>query len=167
MKIERSVHLELPADEIFEMMCTPSFQEQKCINGGAVSYDVSVVRQGDGAVIKARRKLSTNGFPSLLRKFLPGSITSTETITWAGPVPDGSRSATLHVDFHGAPVSMNGTVRLVPDGAKAAHILVDADFKAHVPLVARKVEGFAAPIILGIIDAEEATGRTWAASAQG
>lgn len=167
MKIERSVHLELAADEIFEMMCTPAFQEQKCVTGGASSYAVSVVRNGPGAVIKARRKVPTNGFPALLRKFVPGHITSTETITWAAPVEDGSRAATLHVDFHGAPASMNGTVHLVPDGAKAAHIVVDADFKAHVPLVARKVEGFAAPIILGMIDAEEATGRLWAASAQG
>ena len=37
-----------------------------------------------------------------------------------------------------------------------------ADFKAKVPIVGGKVEGFAAPIILSYIDAEEKTGQAWA-----
>lgn len=166
MKIERSVHNDISAGRVFEMMCLREFQEQKCIDAGALSYDVSVERVGDGAVIKAKRKLPTTGFPALLRKFVPSSVTSTETLTWGPLADDGSRIADLHVEFHGTPASLTGTVRLIPDGPDAAHILIDADFRAHVPLVARKVEGFAAPIILGVIDAEEATGRAWAAKAQ-
>lgn len=163
MKIERAVHNEFPADKVFEMMCTKEFQERKCVDAGALSYTVSVERTDDGAVIKARRKLPTSGFPSLLRKLVPAGVTSTETITWGAQEADGSRTAQLHVDFHGAPASMNGTVRLIPDGPDAAHILIDADFRAHVPIVGKKVEGVAAPIILSVIDAEEATGRAWAA----
>jgi hypothetical protein len=56
---------------------------------------------------------------------------------------------------------MNGTIRIVADGAGSA-VLVDAQFKANVPLVGGKVERIAAPIILAVIDAEEATGQAWA-----
>ena len=115
------------------------------------------------AVVRAKRKLPTVGFPSLLRKFVPSGVTSTETVTWGPAASDGSRSAQLSVDFHGAPASMKGTIRVVPDGTDAATVLVNAEFKAHVPIVGKKVEGFAAPIILSVIDAEEATGKAWVA----
>jgi hypothetical protein len=163
VKIERTMRNEISAGELFEMMCAKGYQERKCVDAGALSYDVSVQRIRDGAVIKARRKMPTSGFPSLLRKFLPAGVTSTETVTWGPAAADGSRTAGLHVDFHGTPATMNGSIRMVPDGPDVTLVLVDAEFKAHVPLVGGKVEGFAAPIILGVIDAEEETGRAWAA----
>lgn len=163
MKIERSMHHDLPVPELYEMACSKRFQEQKCIDAGALSYDVHVTRTDEGAIVKTRRKLPTVGFPSLLRRFLPSGTSSTETMVWGPAAPDGSRSADLHVDFHGAPASLTGTIRIQPDGPDAAAVLVDATFTVHVPFVARRVEGFAAPIILGVIDAEEATSRAWAA----
>ncbi len=163
MKIERSFRNDISVDEVFEMLCTEKFQERKCQDAGALSWEVSVERADEGAVIKAKRKMPTAGFPSLLRKFVPSGVTSTETVTWGPARDDGSRVADLHVDFHGAPATMKGTITLRPDGATATVVLVDAEFKAHMPLVSGKVEGFAAPIILGVIDAEEATGRAWAA----
>jgi hypothetical protein len=51
---------------------------------------------------------------------------------------------------------------VVPTSETAATVVVDAEFRAHVPLVARKVEGFAAPIIMNVIDSEEQTAKTWA-----
>ena len=113
--------------------------------------------------MKTKRKLPTVGFPSLLRKFVPSGVTSTETIVWGPTAGDGTRTAQLSVDFHGAPASMKGTITVVPDGASASTVVVDAVFKAHVPLVAGKVEGFAAPIIMSVIDAEESTAMTWVA----
>jgi hypothetical protein len=161
VKIERSMLNDIALTELFEMICTKAYQERKCVDAGALSYDVSVTRSGDGAVIKARRKLPTVGFPSLLRRFVPSGVTSTETVTWGPAAPDGSRSADLQVDFHGTPASMKGTIRIVAQGASSA-VLIDAEFKANVPFVAGKVERIAAPIILAVIDAEEATGQAWA-----
>lgn len=165
MKIRRTMSNEVTPHELFGMMCLQEYQEQKCRDAGALSYDVSITVTGHGAIIKARRKLPTHGFPGLLRKFVPSGVTSTETIEW-GPADDGgARTATLHVDFHGAPASMKGTVRIEPDGV-LTHVHVDADFSAHVPLVGGKIENIAAPIIIGVIDAEEETGRVWVASSR-
>jgi hypothetical protein len=161
VRIERSMHNDIPLADLFEMICTKAYQERKCVDAGALSYDVSVTRTDDGAVIRAKRKLPTVGFPSLLRKFVPSGVVSTETVTWGPAAADGSRTADLHVSFHGTPASMNGTIRIVAGGAGSS-VLVDAEFKANVPLVGSKVERIAAPIILGVIDAEEATGQAWA-----
>lgn len=161
MKIERSMHNDIPLADLFEMICTLAYQERKCLDAGALSHEVSVTRTHDGAVVKAKRKMPTVGFPALLRKFVPSGVTSTETVTWGPPDADGARSADLHVHFHGTPASMNGTIRMVAEGAGSS-VIVDAEFKAHVPLVAGKVEKIAAPIILGVIDAEDATAEAWA-----
>ena len=163
MKIERSMHNDITAEQVYVMSTSKEFQEQKCRDAGALSYDVQVTDGPDGATVKTRRKLPTVGFPSLLRKFVPSGVTSTETIVWGPADPSGERTADLSVDFHGAPASMKGTIRVVPDG-EASTVVVDAVFKANVPLVGGKVEGFAAPIIMGVIDAEEATGKKWAAN---
>lgn len=163
MKIERTMRNEISAAELFEMVCTQEFQERKCVDAGALSHRVSIERTPDGAVIKARRRMPTAGFPAMLRRFVPAGVTSTETVTWGAPAHDGSRTAELHVEFHGTPAVMTGSIRIVPDGPDVTLVLVEAEFKAHVPLIGGKVEGFAAPIILGVIDAEEETGRAWAA----
>lgn len=163
MKIERTMHNDITAEQVYEMSTTKAFQVQKCRDAGALSYDVTVTGGADGATVKTRRKLPTVGFPSLLRKFVPSGVTSTETIVWGAAGTDGARTADLSVDFHGAPAAMKGTIRLVPDGASST-VVVDAVFKAHVPLVGGKIEGFAAPIIMSVIDAEEATGKKWAAN---
>jgi hypothetical protein len=161
MKIEREMHNDIPADAVYEMSTSKAFQERKCQDAGALSWDVSIEDGPDGAIVRTRRKLPTVGFPKLLRKFVPAGVTSTETIVWGPPAADGTRTASLDVDFHGSPATMKGTIRVLPDGASACTVVVDAEFKAHVPLVGGKIEGFAAPIIMSVIDAEEQTGQAW------
>lgn len=162
MKIERMMrHHHRAPHEVFAMACTQAFQEKKCADAGALSWHVTVVVEGDTAVVKTKRKLPTIGFPSMLRKIVPSGVTSTETITWGPAAADGSRTAQLHVDFHGAPARMHGTIRLEPHEDGSAVVVVDAEFKALVPVVGGKIEKLAAPIIVSVIDAEEQTGLTW------
>lgn len=163
MKIERSMHNDISLVDLFEMLCTEAYQEQKCIDVGALSYEVSVERADDGAVIKLRRTLPSGEFPSLLRGFVPSGLNFTETNTWGPAAPDGSRTAGLSLEFHGSPLSMEGTIRMVADGAKASTVHVNAEFKAHVPFVGGKVEHAAAPIVIGVIDAEDVTAKAWVA----
>jgi hypothetical protein len=165
VRIERVMRHEVTAAQVYEMSCSKDFQERKCADAGALSWDVTVTTDGDVTVVKTKRKLPTVGFPSMLRKIVPSGVTSTETITWAAESPDGSRTAQLHVHFHGAPARMHGTIRIVPDDGGFAHVYVDADFTALVPVIGKKVEKLAAPIITGVIDSEEQTGKAWVAEA--
>jgi hypothetical protein len=163
MKIERVMRHEISADEVYEMASSKAYQERKCADAGALSWNVEVNTDGDTAVVRTKRKLPTVGFPGLVRKFVPSGVTSTETITWGPLGADGTRTGVLHVDFHGAPARMNGTIRVVPTSATASEVRVDADFTAPIPVVGRKVEQLAAPIVLGVIDSEEKTAEAWAA----
>ena len=163
MKIERVIRHEIPADEIFEMASSKAYQDRKCADVGALSWDVSVEAVGDTTVVRTKRKLPTVGFPSLLRKFVPSGVTSTETVTWGPAAADGSRTGELNVDFHGAPARMKGTIRIVPTSGDVTEIRIQADFTAPIPVVGRKVEQLAAPIVISVIDAEEKTSQAWAA----
>lgn len=163
LKVERALRHEIPAAEVFRMLCTPAFQEQKCRDAGALTWTVSVDETADGgAVVRTTRRMPTDDFPSLLRKFVPSGVTSTETIRWGAADNDGARRADLHVAIHGVPARMTGTVRLEPAGDETV-IAVEADFVAHIPVVKRKIESASVPIILQVIDAEVQTGQTWAA----
>lgn len=158
---------DLSADDAYAMTTSAAFQELKCRDAGALSWDVHVEDGPSGAVVRTRRKLPTSGFPSLLRKLVPSGVTSTETVRWDGPRPDGSRTGRLSVDFHGAPAAMKGTITIRPETASTSTVHVEAEFKALVPLIGGKVESIAAPIILGVIEAEERTGDAWAAGRRG
>jgi hypothetical protein len=161
VKIQRTFRYPMHVLDSFEMAVTPGFQEQKCADAGALSWAVTVVRVEETVTVTTKRKLPTTTFPSLIRKFVPSGVTSTETLVWGVAEADGSRIAQLSVDFHGAPATMKGTVHLSPIGEHTA-VNVDAVFKAHVPLIGGKVEGLAAPIIIGVIDSEESTAHGWA-----
>ena len=167
MKIERTMSYDIPTDQVVAMSCDPAFQERKCEDAGALSWNVRVTPLDDGSIeISTRRKLPTTAFPSLLRKLLGEGMTSTELITWAPATGTGGhRTATLSVDFHGAPTSLHGRIDVVPTATGGARITVDADFKASVPLVGGKVEKLASPIILDVIDSEQKTGTAWLAEA--
>lgn len=152
-------------DDVYAMSISKAFQERKCADAGALSCDVRVAVDGDTAVVRVRRKLPTVGFPTIVRTLVPTGVTATERIEWAAAAPDRTRTGTLHVDFHGAPARMDGTIRLVaaPGGGCEAH--VDATFTAPVPLLRGRLERMSAPVIDRLLDAEEATGRAWAAEA--
>jgi hypothetical protein len=163
VKVERTLRHEIEPAEVFRMICTPAFQEQKCQEAGALKWSVAVDETPDGgAVVRTTRRMPTHDFPVLLRKFVPHGVTSTETITWGPADAEGGRTAELHVAIHGVPAKMAGTVRLAADGTGTT-IVVDADFVAHIPVVKRKIEAASVPIILQVIDAEVQTGLTWAA----
>jgi hypothetical protein len=166
VKIERAYQHSVGPAEVFAMSITPGYQEKKCEDAGALHWEVDVhVKDDDTAVVKAKRKMPTVGFPSLLRKIVPSGVTSTETVSWGPAEADGSRRARVHVDFHGAPARMHGELRLFPDPGGGSTIVIDADFSIPVPFVGHKAEQLAAPIIFTVIESEERTAQQWIAEA--
>ncbi len=155
------MHNEHSAAAVYQMVTDPAFQDRKCQVAGALSWRVEIDDAADGATVRVRCKLPPTGFPTPLRHVLPSGLTSTHTFAWGPAAADGSRTAALSIDFHGAPATMTGTVALVPDGASASTVVVDAEFRAHLSLLSRRMEHYAAPIINAVIDAEEITARTW------
>ncbi len=85
-----------------------------------------------------------------------------EVITWGAAAPDGSRSGEIRVSVTSVPVSMKGTIQLVPGaGGTSTRQIVDAELKASVPLVGRKIEEAAAPAVIAGLDGMEELGHAW------
>jgi hypothetical protein len=163
MKIERIYHASIPADEAYELSTSKEFQERKCRDSGSLSWRVTVSRSETGAVVKTRRRMPTTSFPGMLRKLLPSGVLATETFVWGAPEADGSRTARLTVDIHGAPANLAGTLTIIPNGVGASTVVIDADFKVLIPILGGQIERLAAPIVTAVIDAEEASAKAWAA----
>lgn len=164
MKIEHAFRHDVTAAEVFAMSITAGYQAKKCEDAGALHWEVDVrVKDDDTAVVTAKRKMPTVGFPSLLRKVLPAGVTSTETVSWGPASADGARTARVHVDFHGAPARMNGELRLRSDDDGGSTMVIDAEFSVVVPIVGRAAEQLAAPIIFKVIESEERTAVQWVA----
>lgn len=162
MRVQHESLVPLSASDTFEMNIDPSYQQAKCAAGGASDAEVTVTRSGTGAVVVTRRSLLPHGFPALIRKFIPSGLTTTETLRWGPPDAGGGRVGQLEVDMRPAPASMTGTITLEPSGPSAARVILDAEFRAHVPVVGRTLEHLARPIIEATIRAEEETGARWA-----
>jgi hypothetical protein len=94
----------------------------------------------DGGVELVVSRELPAGVPSFLERFLPRDGRVTQTDTW-GPAVDGVRSGSWDVDIPGAPASMGGTMRLVPDGAGCRYV-VDGEVQVKVPIIGGKAEGF-------------------------
>ena len=163
MRIHRVSDHDVTPDEVFATSCLEAFQEQKCRDAGSLSWDIDITvdTDADTAVVRVRRTLAPTRFPSRLRRFVGGGLPSTETITWGPPRPDGGRRADFVVDIPVAPVRLGGLITVSRRGDAGARVVVDSEFRVLVPVMAGRIEKLCAPVVLGIIEAEEETGRAW------
>lgn len=97
--------------------------------------------------------------PAAARKFVGDTITATETQEWSAAAMDGSRTATVSVEFSG-PLAFSGTLELRPAGQET-EVLTEGEFKASVPFVGKTIEAEAAKQTARYLTAEERVAETW------
>jgi hypothetical protein len=152
------------ADTLFATLTDKAFQERKCADAGALSWKVELSRGPDGEpIVKARRKLPSTDFPSMVRKFVPNGASATETVTWAPRADDGSRQADIKIDIYGTPAKLGGTITLRALGDDSCSVTVELVLRVPVPIVGGKVEKLAAPIIMRLVESEERSATAWIA----
>ena len=151
-----------PAD-VFAMLTTQGFQEEKLAATGALAYEVTVsATDGGGAVIRSRRELPTDRVPSQFRSLVGPRLAVLQTEEWGPADAAGARSGVLTVEVAHAPLKGSGSLRLAADGAGTRE-LVEADVKASIPIVGGRVEKALEPALRAAIDVEGRTGRAWLA----
>ncbi|REF37573.1 uncharacterized protein DUF2505 [Thermasporomyces composti] len=152
-----------PADPtaVYAMLTDEDFLRRRAQAAHALRHDVKVEPTGGGHRTRLHQFLPAE-VPDFVRKLVGDEIELTEVIAWEAAEPDGSRRAEVRVDVASAPVTLRGTIRLVPDSAGTRQIL-DAELKASVPLIGKKIEEAAAPAVAAGLTGMEELGRQWLA----
>jgi hypothetical protein len=140
---------------VFAMLSQEDFILAKCSATGSLSAE------GETVTLISTRVLPAD-LPGPARSLVGDTITVTETQIWTPPAPDGSRTATITVDFS-APMTFSGTLHLSPGGQATTTITTRGKFTASVPFIGGKIEKVAAEQTQRYLVAEERVGNEWLA----
>jgi hypothetical protein len=163
MKISASLDYAATPHEVFAMLSDEIFQIRKCIATGALSHSVSISAKGERTVIVSSRDLPTADFPSFVQSLVGATLAITETQDWGPADAKGARQGRITVDIAGAPIDLDGTLSLAPNGHGSVQI-VQGDLRARIPLIGGKIEQAAAPAIESAINVEREIGQAWLAT---
>lgn len=152
---------DLPSDpdSIFNLLKREDFILAKCEATGSMSTTASVdVSDESVTVISNTRQLPAD-LPAPAKSLVGDTITVTETQKWSPAQPDGSRQATVSVEFSG-PMKFEGNLRLAPCDSGST-ITTTGKFTASVPFIGGKIEKVAAEQTERYLAAEERIARQW------
>ncbi|NLG20938.1 MAG: DUF2505 domain-containing protein [Actinomycetales bacterium] len=162
MRIHETVEHAASPQQVFEMICSPDYQELKCTRSGALEHEVAVEVEDDARTIVTRRRLPTDGFPDFARKFVGDSVDVIETTVWSlTPDEDGGHSASLHLEIPRTPVSMSGSVVLEATDDGGTEHTMEGELKANIPFLGSKVEAAVAPVLAKALRLEGRLSREW------
>jgi hypothetical protein len=144
------------------VLSDPAFQEEKCVQTGALSFDVSVTTPDDRVVLDTRRRMPMDAVPDFARSLLGGKLEVHETQDWGPPAPDGSRDGRLTVEIAGAPIRLNGSLAMRPTSTGTT-VSIRSVLKASIPLFGGRAEQAAAGPIRAAVAKEEQLAGEWLA----
>lgn len=161
MRIHETVEHSATPQQVFDMICSPDYQELKCARSGALEHEVAIEVEDDARTIVTRRRLPTEGFPDFARKFVGDAVDVVETQVWGlAPDADGDHTASLHVEIPRTPVSLSGSVFLTAGGTGTEHT-VEGELKANVPFLGSKIEAAVAPVLARALRLEAKLSPEW------
>lgn len=147
---------------VFAMLRDPEYVVAKCTATGSLETTVDIREGTDGAAgpvtIESTRVLPAE-VPAAAKKFVGDTISATETQEWSVADADGSRRASVVVEFSG-PLSFHGDLVLRPTGT-GTEVVTEGKFKASVPFVGGTIESEAAKQTEKYLRAEERLAAEW------
>jgi len=159
--INADMHYPAAPERAFAVITDPAFQEEKCVQTGALSHQASITTPGDRTVIDTVRTLPTDSLPDFAVSFLGGKLEVHEVQDWGPPGPDGRRDGVLTVEIKSTPMRLKGTLAMRPDGPDATSVAIRSQLKANMPFIGGKAEQAAAGPIRAGIKKEEQLGHEW------
>lgn len=162
MDIDAEMHYAAPPDRVMAVLSDPAFQEEKCVQTGALSSDVEVTTPGDRIVLDTRRRMPMDAVPDYARALLGGRLEVHETQDWGPAAADGSRDGQLTVEITGAPIRLDGTLAMRP-AAAGTTVTIRSVLKAKIPFLSGKAEQAAAGPLRAAVAKEEQLAGEWLA----
>jgi uncharacterized protein YndB with AHSA1/START domain len=155
MRFRHELRYDAPPDQVFEMLADPAFRQAACEAQNVISADVRLDRDGEGFTLVIDMLQRTDDLPGFARTFAGESTQAVQRETWT----DAS-GGDLRIEAPGKPTSMNGTIRLEPDGAGTKEV-VELEIKVKVPLIGGKLEKLMADKVTAGMDAEHRAGTAY------
>ncbi len=152
MHFTHSARYDAPVADVLAMLTDPAFREKAARAQGVTSVQVTST---DGAV-KIDQEQPNTDIPAFARAFAGETTRSVITETWTG------ETATFGVETPGKPAAINGTRRLVADGAGTLDTF-ECEAKAKLPLIGGKIEKLIAGKFADGLETEHGVGTAWLA----
>lgn len=153
MKVTRNATYALSTEHVMAILADKEFQDEKCRETFAVSWDTKIETGRNRTVIQTKRVMPTDHLPEVAKGFVGDSFSLHETQTWTGPDENGLYLADFRVHVQGAPIAVTGARRLEPR-TPGAHDHVMLQIKASIPIIGRKIEEAAAPAVAAGVEIE-------------
>jgi hypothetical protein len=147
-----------PPDEVFAALT--DFEAVKSKYEAIGQSEVQLVRRDegeDGSVTLVTTRVVPLELPGFAKKVLSPKQHVTQTDVWSGADGKGLRTGTFTVEAKGTPVRLQGTLQLVPRGAKGCTNTTDVTVECKVPLIGGKIADLVAGDTRRALDHEQ----TW------
>lgn len=153
----RSTHTyAAPPDVVFRMMTDPDVLTAKYEALGHDDVRITEHEVVDDAVTVGSKRRVPMDVPGFAKRFLSPMNTVEQRDVWEAPDADGVRSGTWQVIAAGVPVTVGGTLRIVPGTKRTTAVEIVGQVTSSVPLVGGKLAGFVAGDVQRTLAAEEA-----------
>lgn len=155
-----STRHEYPASPsaVAAMLQNPDFLRRVATRAGAIEAEVSV---GD-AITELSLVLEA---PDMISSFVGSTLRLVQSVTWQPAAADGSRRHRVEIAVPGLPVTMYADGVLSPDDAGTV-ASYEGELIVRIPLLGKKIEQQAAPVVLHALDVQSEVGREWLAEGQ-
>jgi hypothetical protein len=151
-----SARLAFPADPraTYALLTDLDYVEEVAHGTGGSDVTVSVTPTEDGGAIVVSERTLPAKIPSYAKALVGETLTVHETRVFGPEAADGSREGSFTVGFPGAPITVSGTLALVPND-EGAELDLEMSVKASVPFVGGKIEQFAGEQVERFVAKEE------------
>ncbi|MFV0407487.1 MAG: DUF2505 domain-containing protein [Propioniciclava sp.] len=155
MHLSIDQHYPTDPNRVYALLTNEAFLASAAVELGAVEHKVTA--NAEHSTLEA-----VVSSPAKIRRFVGPTVRLAQETTWGEAAPDGSRSGKVGIKVLGSPVSLTGTLQLVPS-SDGSTLTYDGELKVGIPLVGPSIEKAAAPAINRALAAQERAARRWLA----
>jgi hypothetical protein len=163
VKKRRTHTFDAPIERVWAMMTDPAAHVAKAERAGHDNVEIVEEDVDDtGIRIRIARDVTLE-LPGFAKKVLQPKNHIVSTDEWRDQ-GDGTYGGTFTTDFKNAPIDLQGSTRIEPDGADKTTYEVEIDVAVKVPMLGKKLEKWAEGDVEEQMENEFAAGDEWLAS---
>lgn len=137
-------------ETVYATLTNPAFLIDRALSLGNEKADANLQESGSNRIIELERTRQIK-VPAILNALLKQTQTATSKELWRKDGEGYVAESTADID--GAPISLNGTIRLSPSGT-SCHFKADVTVKARVLIAKRTLKKYASKTVAKELELE-------------